>query len=182
MSVSNTKLLLTSLLVNGLLMGFILGDLYNEARRPQFPPGPPRMMLESRNHDMPPELRAKLDDAMQKSFSTKSALHDSISKQRNEAVAILKKEPFDEMAFRKSMDELFMLMGQMGDNMTDTIIGLAKDITPQERAKIAEILVREPGPPNRGGPRFDPREGSKGAHPNFDRFGRPSEESEPEHP
>lgn len=180
MSNNRDKLLLVSLVVNGLLAGFLVGDLYHGQKQSHFPPGPPRMMLDDRAQSLPPELRARIDGAMEKSFANKKDLHEATMKRREEAVAILKKEKFDEVAFRKKMDELFGLMGQMGGHVTNAIVGLAQDVTPQERAQIAEILIRRPGPP-------EERRGDgagRGAIPFKEHNGpKPdSEESAPDHP
>lgn len=112
---------------------------------------------------MTPELRDKIEAAMKAGEGDKKAIHENVMKVRTEAIALMKQEPFDEQAFRAKVGEMFALMGQMGDHIIDTMVSIAKDANAQDRAVIAEILIRPPGPgPEGRGPEDRGPDGQRG--------------------
>ncbi|MFO1462639.1 MAG: periplasmic heavy metal sensor [bacterium] len=151
--VNKVKIILgLSLGLNLLLIGMAVGYGFKGCRRPP-PPFPP-----------PPALQGKLSPEHEKLFSdAMRALHEKnrdtaerIESTRREILQILTAPQFDAAAYRTKTAELHELHGKMKAQLTQTVLELAQQLSPEERKALAGFLEKGPpgpgGPPPRGGP------------------------------
>jgi Spy/CpxP family protein refolding chaperone len=122
-----------SLLANVLLVGFIGGHAYKRwANHP----------WQSMKQDLEPETRNVVGRAFQSTFKDMKPLGDEARKQRAELLKILSAEEFDEAAFDKVAEEL----ANTRDDMTALKIKATKDVakvlSPEERVKMADRMVK----------------------------------------
>ena len=134
---------LGSLVLNVLLLGVILG---------QVPRG-----LES----MPPTRQQRMDDSLKKlpeptqarlreKFSQIRAAGDPLRQQidqaRAETLRLLSADPFDEAAYDREVNRIEELRGEMFKRLAQNFKQTAKELSPEERRMLAEVL-RRPSPP-----------------------------------
>ncbi len=141
----------SSLLLNVLLIGFVIGNLSNRLFRPDFP----------MRH--PPELGVKLPsdkeklflDTMEKLIQKNRDIHQQIDEARERVLTILSAPEFDEAAYQVETANLEKLRGVMMQRFADATKELAKQFNQEERKVLAEQLRQPPPfppPPYRAGP------------------------------
>lgn len=128
-------LILASVLLNVLLTGMILGHFSHWIGHTW-----------SRSHavDLPQEKKDYIQAALRKAFKENRSLHDEMRRRREHTLRILKTEPFDEAAYQREVENIHTLRGQMMQHLADTVKKLAKELSPEERQALAEILRRPP--------------------------------------
>jgi len=136
-------LIISSLILNVLFIGIIIGSMSDRLFRKDFP----------RRH--PPELRVKLPPDKEKLFSytMEKAFreNDDIRKQMDEArervLSILSAPEFDEATYQAETAKLEKLRGMMMQRFADATRELAKQFNQEERKALAEHLKQPPLPP-----------------------------------
>lgn len=141
--VNKLKILMAvSLGLNLLLAGAAIGFFAKGCRQP--PPFPP------------PSLQGKISPEHEKLFAeTMRGLHEKsrdtarqIDETRREVLNILTAPQFDAAAYRKKSAELHEWHGKMKSQLTETVVELAAQLSPEERRALAGFL--EKGPPGQG--------------------------------
>ena len=74
-------------------------------------------------------------------------LREEIRQSRNEAIEILVAEPFDESAYDKQLIKIDQLRGQMSKRVADDLKALVRELPPEQRAAVGEMLKRPAPPP-----------------------------------
>jgi uncharacterized membrane protein len=141
----NTKLkfaFLASLLVNVFLLGVLLGELPRH-----FDEGVSREeRMEKALDTLPESLRARFRGKMERMREGSEQLRDQIQEARDEALRILIAEPFDGTAYDQQVSKIHELYGQRAKRMAELVKEVAKDLPPEQRQVLAEVLKRPPSP------------------------------------
>ncbi|OPL15363.1 MAG: hypothetical protein AVO38_10865 [delta proteobacterium ML8_D] len=151
-------LVLSSLLLNVLLVGFLMGDLYHRFAGPDFVGR--HDFIDRRSRDFVSKLT---DEKATLFFETleevrleNHAAHKQIREAREQAMKILAAPFFDEAAYRAELKKLQQLRSQMKQRFADATIKLARQFGPEDRKLLAQHLrraqkpFREDGPQRRG--------------------------------
>jgi uncharacterized membrane protein len=139
----NTKLrfaFLLSLLGNVLLVGILLGELPHRFGE--------RLSREERMEkaieDLPEPLRAQFREKMERVREGSEPIREQIREAREEAIRILTAEPFDGTAYDRQVSKIHELYGQRSQRMAEVVKEVAKDLPPEQRQVLAEVLRRPP--------------------------------------
>ena len=139
----NAKLkfaLLASLLVNVFLIGVLLGELPH-----RFDDRVSREeRMEKALETLPEPLRARFRGKMERMREGGEQLRDQIQAAREEAIRILIAEPFDGTAYDRQVSKIHELHGQRSQRMAEIVKEVAKDLPPEQRQVLAEVLKRPP--------------------------------------
>lgn len=136
---------LASLLVNVFLVGVLLGEL---PRR--FEEGVSREdRMEKEIEKLPEPLRAQFREKMERMSEGSEQLRNQIQEAREEALRILIAEPFDGTAYDRQVSKIHGLYGQRAKRMAELVKEVAKDLPPEQRQLLAEVLKRPPPSPPR---------------------------------
>ena len=73
-----------------------------------------------------------------------SSIRDQIQQAREEAIRILIAEPFDGTAYDRQVSKIHELYGQRSQRMAEIVKEVAKDLPPEQRQVLAEVLKRPP--------------------------------------
>lgn len=181
-----------SLILNGLIIGGVMGQLW---KGPPPPPPPPwhhgsREMAAT----LPPEKRDQFEAAMKKMADETDPIRKQMFEARKQSRDLLKADPFDKAAYLKQVDKVKTLSNQMMDSMAQSMGDMAEKLTPAERAQLADMMpmhghgpmsgTMPPPPPNGAPPPDDvnppppPPDGAAPPPPPGDAPG----ESSPPHP
>jgi uncharacterized membrane protein len=131
---------LISLVVNVFLVGVLLGEL---PRR--FDEGMSREERMAKATDALPEpLRTQFRGKMDRMREGSEPIREKIQEAREEAIRILIAEPFDGTAYDRQVRKIHELHGQRSQRMADLVKEVAKDLPPDQRQVLAEVLRRPP--------------------------------------
>jgi uncharacterized membrane protein len=136
---------LASLLVNVFLVGILLGELPHRFDE--------RLSREERMENalekLPEPLRARFRGKMERMREGSEQLRDQIQAAREETIRILIAEPFDGTAYDRQVNKIHELYGQRAKRMAELVKEVAKDLPPEQRQMLAEVLKRPPPSPPR---------------------------------
>lgn len=136
---------LASLLVNVFLVGILLGELPHRFDE--------RLSREERMEKaieaLPEPLRARFRGKLEGMREGSEQLRDQIQEAREEAIRILIAEPFDGTAYDRQVNKIHELYGQRSQRMAEIVKEVAKDLSPEQRQMLAEVLKRPPSPSSR---------------------------------
>lgn len=131
---------LASLLVNVFLVGILLGELPHRFEE--------RLSREERMEKaieaLPEPLRARFRGKLERMREGSEQLRDQIQEAREEAIRILVAEPFDGPAYDRQVNKIHELYGQRSQRMAEIVKEVAKDLSPEQRQVLAEVLKRPP--------------------------------------
>ena len=131
---------LASLLVNVFLVGLLLGELPHRFDE--------RLSREERMEKaiekLPEPLRARFREKLERMREGSEQLRDQIQEAREEAIRILIAEPFDETMYDRQVNKIHELYGQRSQRMAAVVKEVAKDLPPEQRQVLAEVLKRPP--------------------------------------
>lgn len=131
---------LASLLVNVFLVGILLGELPHRFDE--------RLSREERMEKaievLPEPLRARFRGQLERMREDSEQLRDQIQEAREEAIRILIAEPFDGTAYDRQVNKIHELYGQRSQRMAEIVKEVAKDLSPEQRQVLAEVLKRPP--------------------------------------
>ncbi|MBI1274415.1 periplasmic heavy metal sensor [bacterium] len=147
----NTKIkfiILGSVLLNVLLVGFILGQSLHKFG----PPPPPPPLEEAALARLSPEKRQEVEKIMEEMKEDGRAMRETVRKEREKVTDILKAETFDEAAYRAQLDKVGSIYRARKDKLANRIAELAKTWPASDRAVLADLLRRPPVPPHGPGP------------------------------
>jgi uncharacterized membrane protein len=155
-------LISSSLLLNVLLIGVVIGSISNRLFKEDFPKRRPPELTKR----LPPDKETLFMEVMAKVDSENREVHRQIEKAREKVLSVLSAPEFDEAAFQAETTKLDELHGLIMQRFAKATNELAKQMNQEERKGLAEIFRRPPppppprelGPPTKGGPP-GPREG-----------------------
>jgi uncharacterized membrane protein len=153
-------LVFTSLVLNVLLVGYIIGELSHRFRDERFERKEARE-LASR---LPKDKGAVIFKTMEKVHRDDHDALRQIREARREAMRILADREFNEAAYRVEVAKIRQLRGVMKERLADATVELAKQFSQKDRRILAEYL--------RQGPRLP-----EGAKPERDRRNPPGDEA-----
>ena len=131
---------LMSLVVNVFLVGVLLGEL---PRR--FDEGMSREeRMAKATEALPEPLRTQFREKMDRMREGSEPLREQIRVAREEAIRILVTEPFDGTAYDRQVRKIHELHGQRSQRMAEFVKEVAKDLPPDQRQVLAEVLRRPP--------------------------------------
>lgn len=130
---------LASILLNVLLVGILLGALphYFEQELSH------RQRIEKALKELPEPVQARFREQME---SLGEPLREQSRRAREEAIRILLAEPFDEPAYDRQINKINEIRVQMATRMAKIVKDIARDLPPEQREALAEVLRRRPAP------------------------------------
>lgn len=135
-------LVVASVLLNVLFVGLIMGHLSHRG----FGPGHFMKSREKRIvNAFPPEKRKLLIKTFEELRQENRGLRDKIGKGRERTLSILRAPDFNEAAYRAEVEKLHDLRGIQMQKLADAVMKLARQLNPEERRILSELLMR-PGP------------------------------------
>lgn len=129
-----------SLVVNLLLLGVILGKV---PRAFDAPPTRQQRMEESLNK-LPEPVQTRIRETFAQIRTAGDPVRQEIDQARAEALTILSAEPFDEAAYDRQINQIDELRAEMFKRMGQVIKQTAKELAPEERRMLADLLRRPP--------------------------------------
>ena len=158
MSKKMKVLMIGSLLLNVLRVGFMIGDMSHRFRRKP-PIGKYVRELASK---LPEDKEALILKTMESVRLNNRDVRKQIRKARENAMKVMTAHDFDEAAYQTQVEKLHALRGLMMQRLATVTMELAKQFNQQERKVLAQYLRRPPGPPRDGrtsGGSREPRRG-----------------------
>jgi uncharacterized membrane protein len=139
----NSKLkaaFIISIIINVLLIGIVFGALRN-----RFEVGGSRQdRFMAEVEKLPEPARSRMRDKMAKLRDDNDPLRDQMRMARNEAIRLLVAEPFDEPAYDRQVSKINELRAQITSRMSREMKDMIKDLPPEQRSAIGNILTRPP--------------------------------------
>jgi uncharacterized membrane protein len=134
---------LASLVLNLLLLGVILG---------QVPRGieatPTRQArMEEGLKKVPEPTQSRFREKFAQIRASADPLRAQIDEARAETLRLLGAETFDETAYDRQVSKIEELRGETFKKMAQNFKQTAKELSPQERRLLADVLRRPPPPP-----------------------------------
>ena len=105
--------------------------------------------MEKAVEKLPEPLRARFRGKMERMREGSEPIRDQIQQAREEAIRILIAEPFDGTAYDRQVSKIHELYGQRSRHMAEIVKEVAKDLPPEQRQVLAEVLKRPPSPSSR---------------------------------
>jgi len=147
MSKKMKVLVMSSILLNVLLLGIIIGNISH------------RLSIEKFDRRHAPELAVKLSpdkealffETMEKVRKDSRDIQEQIEEARESALSILTAPEFDEAGYQVEVNRLHELRGIMMQRLADATKELAQNFNQEERRGLAEHLKRPPHPPDEQG-------------------------------
>jgi uncharacterized membrane protein len=130
--------LVASLVVNLLLLGVILGQVPRA-----FDAAPTRQQrMEESLAKLPAPVQARFREKFAQIRGAAEPEREAIDNARREALRILSAEPFDEAAYDRQINKIGELRAEMFARMGQLIKQTAKELPPEERRMLADLLSR----------------------------------------
>lgn len=142
-----TPLLVTSLILNLLFVGFLFGRFFVHGMfGPHFGPpfGPMAFGVVRLIESLPPARRDELRPMLRDSFARMRPQLVAMRTSQAEVDRALTAQPFDVNALQRSLAQLRAQMISTQDDAHVTLIKIAQRLTPQERAQLADALREAP--------------------------------------
>jgi uncharacterized membrane protein len=134
---------LASLFLNLLLLGVILGRV-----PAAFESAPPReQRMEQALKKLPEPAQTRLREKFAQIRAAGDPLRKQMDQSRAEALRLLSAEPFDEAAYDRQVSKIDGLREEAFKRMGGIIKQTAKELSPEERRMLADVLRRPPPPP-----------------------------------
>ena len=136
-------LFLGSLILNVVLVGVLMGQLPRRLERGSFR----EQRMEQALKDLPQATQTRLREKFKQMRAAGDPLRDQLRAAREETLAILSAEPFDEAAYDRQVSNIDELQLQMFKKIGLVVKEIAKELPPEERRIFAQILRRPPPTP-----------------------------------
>ena len=134
-------LVVTSVVLNVLLAGVIIGNMAHQMERwSAF--GRDRALAAK----LPPEKYKLFTEVMGGARSECRQIRKQIKETRAQTLGILTAPEFDEESFQREVARLRDLRGQVSDRMAGATLHLARQFDPEERRLLGKYLERPPRP------------------------------------
>ena len=140
MSKKTKILIVSSLVLNILLIGFIAGNISHR----YFREDPLRRKLPEMAEKLPSEKKKLFLDTMDKVHMKNRDIRTQIRETRERIFAILTAPQFDEASYESETKKLHKLRGLKMERLSHATKALGKQFTQEERKTLAEHLRRPP--------------------------------------
>lgn len=136
---------LVSLVLNLLFLGVILG------RVPHGFDAPPtrQQRMEAALNKLPEPAQGRFRQIFSQIRAAGDPLREPMDAARNQALQLMSAETFNEAAYDEQVKKFDQLREEMFKRMSLVIRQVAKDLTPDNRRMLAELLRRPPSRPER---------------------------------
>jgi uncharacterized membrane protein len=135
---------LASFVLNLLLLGVILGQL---PRGLEATPPTRQQRMEEGLKKLPEPTQSRFREKFAQIRATSDPLRQQIDDARAETLRLLSADTFDEAAYDRQVSKIEELRGEMFKQMGRNFKQTAKELSPQERRMLADLLRRPPPPP-----------------------------------
>ncbi len=135
---------LASLVLNLLLLGIILGRVPHGL---EATPPTRQVRMEEALKKLPEPTQSRFREKFAQIRASSDPLRQQIDEARAETLRLLSADPFDEAAYDRQVSRIEELRGEMFKRMGQNFKQTAKDLAPEERRILAELLRRPPPPP-----------------------------------
>lgn len=135
---------LVSLVFNLLLLGVILGQV---PRGLEATPPTRQQRMEEGLKKVPEPTQSRFREKFAQIRTSSDPLRQQIDEARAETLRLLSAEPFDEAAYDRQVNKIEELRGEMFKRMGQSMKQTAKELSPEERRMLADLLRRPPPPP-----------------------------------
>ena len=142
MSKTAKLIFVASLVLNLLLLGVLLGQV---PRASTAPPGRQQRMDEALKK-LPEPVQSRFRDKFAEIRAAGDPQRRQIDEARAETLRLLGTEPFDEAAYDRQLRRIEELRAEMFKSMGQLIKQTAKELSPEERRMLADVLRRPPPP------------------------------------
>jgi uncharacterized membrane protein len=134
---------LISLVLNLLFLGVILGRVPHG-----FDAAPTRQQrMEAALNKLPQPAQARFRQIFTQIRAAGDPLREPMDGARNQALQLMSAETFDEAAYEQQVKKFDDLREEMFKRMSLTIKQVAKDLAPDDRRTLADLLRRPPPRP-----------------------------------
>ena len=133
-------ILVTSLILNLLLLGFFVGQSPRRFARS----GLREQYVEQQIKDLPAASQSRLRERLKQLRTTADPLFSQLRQAQDDTVRLLGADPFDEAAFERQEAKITELRADMTKKLSQVVKDAIKDLNPEERRHFAEILRRPP--------------------------------------
>jgi uncharacterized membrane protein len=134
---------LTSLVLNLLFLGVILGRVPHGVDRPPTP----QQRMEEALKKLPEAVQARFREKFAQIRAAGDPLREQLDAARNEALRLMSAETFDEAAYDRQVKKFDELREEMFKRLSQVIKQIAVELAPDERRTLADLLRRPPAPP-----------------------------------
>jgi uncharacterized membrane protein len=131
---------LASLVLNLVLLGVILGH----APRGLETTPTRQQRMEERLKTLPEPAQSRLREKFTQIRAAAEPLRRQIDEARAETIRLLGAEPFDEAAYDREVSKIEELRAEMSKRMGQAIKQTPKELSPEERRMLADMLRRPP--------------------------------------
>jgi uncharacterized membrane protein len=135
---------LASLVLNLLLLGVLLGQV---PRGLEVTPPTRQQRMEEALKKVPEPTQSRFREKFAQIRTSSGPLRQQIDEARAETLRLLSAEPFDEAAYDRQVSKIEELRGAMFKRMGQSMKQTAKELSPEERRMLADLLRRPPPPP-----------------------------------
>ena len=129
-------LIFSSLLLNVLLAGVVIGDVSHRFHKEYFV----RKSVEEFASKLPGDKAALLLETVERVHLNNRDAYNKIRETREEAMKLLSADEFDEAAYRLQVEKIHKLRSLMKRRLADATIELAKQFSQEERRALAQHL------------------------------------------
>jgi uncharacterized membrane protein len=129
-----------SVVVNVLLAGVLLGNVSQR----YIAPAAKSFDVAAALGRLPSDKRSLYETIMGKAKQNMDAARKQIDETKKQAIAILKTEPFDEQAYMAQVQKIGGMIVEMKKHLAESVVELAKQLTGEERAVLADIVSHPP--------------------------------------
>jgi len=135
---------LASLVLNLLLLGVILGQV---PRGLEATPPTRQQRMEEGLKKLPEPAQSRFREKFAQIRASSDRLRQQIDGARAETLRLLSADPFDAAAYDRQVNKIGELRGEMFKQMGQNFKQTAKELSPEERRMLADLLRRpEPSP------------------------------------
>jgi uncharacterized membrane protein len=143
MSKTGRLAFIASLVLNLLFLGIILGQV----PRASAPPSSRDQRREQALKKFPEPLQTRLREKFAEVRASGDPYRQQMDEARDETLRMLSTEPFDAAAYDAQLRKMEALRIEIVKSMGQRIRQQAKELTPEERRALAEVLRRPARPP-----------------------------------
>jgi uncharacterized membrane protein len=131
-------LIFSSLLLNVLLAGVIIGDVSHRFHKEYFV----RKFVKEFASKLPADKAELFLETVKRVHLNNQDAYNEIREARNKAMKLLSAPKFDESAYRLQVEKIHMLRSLMKRRLADATIELARQFNQKERSDLAQHLRR----------------------------------------
>lgn len=135
---------LASLVLNLLLLGVILGQV---PRGLEATPPTRQQRMEEGLKKLPEPTQSRFREKFAQIRASAGPLRQQIDEARAETLRLLSADPFDEAAYDRQVSKIEELRGEMFKRLGQNFKQTAKELSPEERRMLADLLRHPPSPP-----------------------------------